>query len=96
MLCGMEKNERIQELEALIKRHQNLYYNAEPEISDADFDALTLAIPCLQRYLRTAQMAFLRRNILSRWGAKKRRQILKVFKNGRKRCLSPIFWCNIN
>jgi len=36
----MEKNTRIQELEALIKKHQDLYYNAEPEISDADFDLL--------------------------------------------------------
>ena len=40
MLCGMENKARIQELEALIKKHQNLYYNAEPEISDAAFDAL--------------------------------------------------------
>lgn len=36
----MKKNVRIQELEALIKKHQNLYYNAEPEISDTDFDLL--------------------------------------------------------
>ena len=40
MLFRMAKNTRIQELEALIKKHQNLYYNAEPEISDADFDML--------------------------------------------------------
>ncbi|MGP1576034.1 MAG: NAD-dependent DNA ligase LigA [Treponema sp.] len=31
---------RIRTLEALIKKHQHLYYNAEPEISDAEFDAL--------------------------------------------------------
>ncbi len=36
----MAKNTRIQELEALIKKHQDLYYNAEPEIPDEDFDAL--------------------------------------------------------
>ena len=36
----MKKNTRIPELEALIKKHQDLYYNAEPEISDADFDML--------------------------------------------------------
>lgn len=32
--------ERITELEKLIKHHQNLYYNAQPEISDKDFDEL--------------------------------------------------------
>lgn len=31
---------RIRELERLIKKHQDLYYNAEPEISDEEFDAL--------------------------------------------------------
>ena len=31
---------RILELESLIKRHQDLYYNGQPEISDADFDLL--------------------------------------------------------
>ncbi len=31
---------RIAELERLIKRHQELYYNAEPAISDEEFDAL--------------------------------------------------------
>jgi len=36
----MAKNKRVQELEALVKRHQDLYYNAEPEISDSDFDLL--------------------------------------------------------
>ena len=36
----MAKNTRIQELEALIKKHQDLYYNAEPEIPDEDFDVL--------------------------------------------------------
>ena len=36
----MIQEKRIQELETLIKKHQNLYYNAEPEISDADFDLL--------------------------------------------------------
>jgi DNA ligase (NAD+) len=33
-------NGRIAELEAEIRRHQDLYYNGQPEISDADFDAL--------------------------------------------------------
>jgi DNA ligase (NAD+) len=31
---------RTKELEALVKRHQDLYYNGQPEISDAEFDAL--------------------------------------------------------
>jgi DNA ligase (NAD+) len=31
---------RVAELERLIRRHQELYYNAEPAISDEDFDAL--------------------------------------------------------
>jgi DNA ligase (NAD+) len=31
---------RISELEALIRKHQELYYNHEPEISDDEFDAL--------------------------------------------------------
>jgi len=34
------KKTRIRELEALIRHHQDLYYNARPEISDADFDLL--------------------------------------------------------
>ena len=32
--------ERIKTLETLIKKHQDLYYNANPEISDAAFDVL--------------------------------------------------------
>jgi len=35
-----EKKKRIAELESAIRRHQDLYYNGQPEISDADFDAL--------------------------------------------------------
>jgi DNA ligase (NAD+) len=36
-----EKNDaRIAELERLVKKHQGLYYNGQPEISDTDFDAL--------------------------------------------------------
>ncbi|HTX71881.1 MAG TPA: NAD-dependent DNA ligase LigA [Rectinemataceae bacterium] len=31
---------RVQELEALIRRHQDLYYNGQPELSDAEFDEL--------------------------------------------------------
>ncbi len=31
---------RIAELETLIARYQDLYYNAEPEVSDGEFDAL--------------------------------------------------------
>jgi len=37
---GKKEKSRIAELEALVKRHQDLYYNAQPEISDADFDRL--------------------------------------------------------
>lgn len=36
----MSDSTRIRTLETLIKKHQHLYYNAEPEISDAEFDAL--------------------------------------------------------
>lgn len=39
-LSESEKNARVNELEAQIKRHQKLYYNGEPEISDEEFDAL--------------------------------------------------------
>ncbi len=35
-----KKLPRVAELEALIARHQDLYYNGQPEISDAEFDAL--------------------------------------------------------
>lgn len=34
------KKKRARELEKLVRHHQNLYYNGNPEISDADFDAL--------------------------------------------------------
>ncbi len=33
-------NDRVKELERLIRYHQNKYYNAEPELSDAEFDGL--------------------------------------------------------
>ncbi len=36
----METKDRIKELEALVKKHQDLYYNAQAEISDAEFDGL--------------------------------------------------------
>ena len=36
----MAKEKRVQELERLVRHHRDLYYNQEPEISDADFDAL--------------------------------------------------------
>ncbi|MBI4586447.1 MAG: NAD-dependent DNA ligase LigA [Planctomycetes bacterium] len=35
-----KKRERIAELERLIRRHRDLYYNQQPEISDEEFDAL--------------------------------------------------------
>ena len=35
-----KKKDRIAELAGLVKRHQDLYYNGQPEISDAEFDAL--------------------------------------------------------
>ncbi len=34
------KSSRIKELQGLIEYHQHLYYNSQPEISDADFDKL--------------------------------------------------------
>ena len=34
------RQKRIRELEYLIRHHQELYYNGEPEISDEEFDAL--------------------------------------------------------
>ncbi|MFW5814317.1 MAG: NAD-dependent DNA ligase LigA [Spirochaetota bacterium] len=36
----MRMADRVNELERLIERHQQLYYNGEPEISDAEFDLL--------------------------------------------------------
>jgi len=39
-MSGGTKKERIKELEELILKYQNSYYNAEAEISDAEFDAL--------------------------------------------------------
>lgn len=36
----MTENENIKKLENLIKKHQDLYYNAQPEISDEEFDRL--------------------------------------------------------
>jgi len=36
----VKKSKRVAELESLIRRHQDLYYNGQPEISDAEFDAL--------------------------------------------------------
>ena len=38
-MAGKE-DARIKELELLIRKHQDLYYNGQPEISDAEFDAL--------------------------------------------------------
>jgi len=39
-MTNSARRERIAELERLIPRHQDLYYNEKPEISDAEFDAL--------------------------------------------------------
>jgi DNA ligase (NAD+) len=39
-LMGKKTDARIGELEGLIRRHQDLYYNGQPEISDAEFDEL--------------------------------------------------------
>lgn len=36
----MKKIEHIKKLEAIIKKHQDLYYNSQPEISDTEFDKL--------------------------------------------------------
>ncbi len=35
-----KRKDRVVELERLIRKHQALYYNGQPEISDAEFDAL--------------------------------------------------------
>jgi DNA ligase (NAD+) len=35
-----KKEAKVGELERLIRKHQDLYYNGQPEISDAEFDAL--------------------------------------------------------
>jgi DNA ligase (NAD+) len=35
-----KRSDRAAELERLIRKHQALYYNGQPEISDAEFDAL--------------------------------------------------------
>lgn len=34
------KTSRVVELESQVRHHRNLYYNSNPEISDADFDAI--------------------------------------------------------
>ena len=34
------KSERVKKLQAEIEYHQHLYYNAQPEISDEEFDKL--------------------------------------------------------
>jgi DNA ligase (NAD+) len=34
------RSKRIAELELLVERHQDLYYNGQPELSDAEFDEL--------------------------------------------------------
>lgn len=39
---------RASELRAEIRRHSELYYNGEPEISDAEFDALEAELRELQ------------------------------------------------
>ncbi len=36
----MDTAERVRELEALVERHNDLYYNSQPEISDEEFDKL--------------------------------------------------------
>ncbi len=36
----MDRSTRIRELEALIERHNDLYYNSQPDISDEEFDRL--------------------------------------------------------
>lgn len=40
MIVGKDTSARIEGLEEEIRRHQDLYYNQVPEISDAEFDAL--------------------------------------------------------
>ncbi len=37
---GSGSAKRVAELEALVARHQDLYYNGQPELSDAEFDEL--------------------------------------------------------
>ncbi|MFA6366834.1 MAG: NAD-dependent DNA ligase LigA [Candidatus Hydrogenedentales bacterium] len=39
-MAELTRSERVAELEKLIVTHQRLYYNAEPAISDEEFDAL--------------------------------------------------------
>lgn len=39
-LFDIDKHEKISELEKLIKRYQDSYYNGEPEIEDSEFDKL--------------------------------------------------------
>jgi len=36
----MDNKKHARELAARIARHQDLYYNGQPEVSDAEFDAL--------------------------------------------------------
>ncbi len=39
-MAARSKNPRVRELETLVRKHQDLYYNGQPELSDAEFDAL--------------------------------------------------------
>jgi DNA ligase (NAD+) len=39
-VMARKSDARIRELERLIKKHQDLYYNGQPELSDAEFDEL--------------------------------------------------------
>ena len=39
-----EKKKRIASLEKELRRHRQLYYNEQPEISDAEFDELVDAV----------------------------------------------------
>ena len=40
LIIKMKNNDRIKELEELIKKHKKLYYAGTPEVSDPEFDRL--------------------------------------------------------
>ena len=85
----MAKEKRILDLEKTIKKHQDLYYNAQPEISDAEFDALWDELKALDpqnklflRFLWSLPTVLQNRSILFLWEVKKRPPIRLHLKLG--------------
>ena len=85
----MAKEKKVLDLEKTIKKHQDLYYNAQPEISDAEFDALWDELKALDpqnklflRFRWNLQMGLQSRSILFLWEVRKRLPIRLHLKLG--------------